>query len=123
MLDHKLNFWKKERHTDRQKEHARQRCIIGRVSVFDIPERFSTDALGGGCYSIKKDKYCNGALPGHALNLVALKCMDSMSCLIGSFRGTEMTALNKTVGPNANDARGRINTAPVIAHLPISASA
>lgn len=34
-----------------------------------------------------------------------------------------MTVSNRTVGLNANDARGRIHRADVNVHLPISASA
>lgn len=50
--------------------------------------------------------------------------MDSISCLIGSFLRTEMTAfITKTSGFDANDASGRINTAHVNVNLPISASA
>lgn len=49
--------------------------------------------------------------------------MDSVSGLIGSFHRTELIVSNKTVGLNANDARGRINTAYVNVNLPISASA
>lgn len=77
----------------------------------------------GRYYSIKKAKYCDGAFTGHSLNLVGWKCMDSVSGLIGSFHRTELIVSNKTVGLNANDARGRINTAYVNVNLPISASA
>lgn len=54
------------------------------LSVLDIL-RCLTGSLGGRYYSIKKDKYCNGAFTGHSLDLVGLQCMDSISCLVGSF--------------------------------------
>lgn len=68
MLDYQLNFRKKkERQRQTGRMHSRG-ALYGVLSVFAVPGNVGTNSLGGRYYSIKKDKYCNGAFTGHSLN-------------------------------------------------------